>query len=312
MGPGCPKVLIILPLCVILCSAPLLSMPGGAAGPYSAESILGFARRLYADGEYYRAHVELMRLESYYPGYLDPGSRHITGLHLLMRGGRYEDVLGCSRPSPAGPALCIDGIYRADAALFLGRYADAVALSGGAGNCPGLLAPYRWKRSFIATLMRGDMVGARRMLDISEFPSDSAETSEEEKEKFCLMIKWAERQQEAMTHPSLALFAGAVPGLGYAVAGNRPTGVVAFIVVTVFSALTVAAFRTDNAPLGLVLGASSLFFYGGSIVGGYLEAGRHNESLTKTLRDTLVMDSGLDRDLDVMFEKYSFRRKALE
>jgi len=306
MGPGRPQVLILLSLSVILCSAPLSLLRGGPAeDPYSAESILGFARRLHAEQEYYRSYVELMRLESYHPGHLDPGSLHVTGLHLLMRGGRYGDVLGYPRPSSSGTAACVDGIYRADAALLLGRYAEAAGLPGEAGRCQGSLAFYRWKRIFIAGLMGGDMEGARGLLNGAAFPADS----EEREEKYRLMINWAERQHEAMTSPSLALFAGTVPGLGYAVAGNRPTGVVALIVVSVFSALTVAAFHTDNAPLGLVLGASSFFFYGGSIAGGYLEARRNNERLMKTLGDTLVMDSGLDGDRDGLFEKYSFRRK---
>jgi hypothetical protein len=46
--------------------------------------------------------------------------------------------------------------------------------------------------------------------------------------------------------------------------------------ISVFSAITVASFRTDNQPLGILTGAVTLFFLRREHAGGYMESRRHN------------------------------------
>ncbi|MBP7585349.1 MAG: hypothetical protein KBA61_15010, partial [Spirochaetes bacterium] len=198
----------------------------------------------------------------------------------------------------------LDGIFRADAALSLSRLDGVPGILGDAGPC-GELARYRWKRLFVGSLLANDVKGAGVLLNEEAFPADI----EGGKERFQAMISWSQKRYDTMADPSLALFAGAVPGLGYAVAGNRPTGVVALIVVTVFSSLTVAAFRTDNAPLGIVLGSAATFFYGGSVLGGYLEAKKQNRLVLEGIREGIIDDAGLEDDRDRLFERYGLRRR---
>lgn len=307
MRPGRPHALSYLILAFILCAAPFA--PGGRAAaddPYSPEAVLGFTRHLVVHHEFYRAYVELQRLSVYSPGYIDPSSHHISSLHLLLKGKRFEEVLGQNPVQGTPDALCLDGIYRADAALSLSRYQMVSGVLGsGNGQCKGSLEKYRWKRLFVASLLMNDTKAAEELLKDAAFPRDIDGGSD----RFRAMISWSEKQRESMTDPRLALFAGAVPGLGYAVAGNKPTGVVALIVVTVFSSLTVAAFKTDNAPLGVVLGAASTFFYGGSILGGYLTAKQQNRLIAEGIREGLLDDAGLEDDRDRLFEKYGLQRK---
>ncbi len=291
-------------LSVILCAEPFARIGRAAEGPYSPESILSFTRHLVSSHEFYRAHAELQRLSSFSPGYLDPASLHISSLHLLIKGRRFEEALGSAPVADSGTARCLDGIFRADAALSLTRLEGIPGLLGDADFC-GELAMFRWKRLFAGSLLANDQKGARALLDNGVFPADI----EGGKERFQAMISWSEKRYATMTDPSLALFAGAVPGLGYAVAGNRPTGVVALIVVTVFSSLTVAAFKTDNAPLGIVLGSAATFFYGGSVLGGYLEAKKQNRLVLEGIREGIIDDAGLEDDRDRLFERYGLRRR---
>ena len=242
----------------------------------------------------------------YSPGYIDPGSLQLSSHYLLIKGKQFDAVLENNTTPASTTAGCLDGIFRADAALSLSRFSLVPGILGpGTGNCPGPLSKYRWKRLFVSSLLQNNITAAAGILDDGAFPGDL----EGGRDKYRAMISWSEKRRADMADPRLALFAGVVPGLGYAVAGNRPTGVVAFIVVTVFSSLTVAAFKTDNAPLGVLLGAASTFFYGGSIMGGYLEAQRYNGHTAETLREGLMEDAGLEEDRDRLFEKYGLQRK---
>ena len=92
--------------------------------------------------------------------------------------------------------------------------------------------------------------------------------------------------------------------MGYAYAGNRQNGAIAFIVVSVFSALTYFSFRTDNAPLGFVFGATATVFYGGSMVGAYREALRYNRSIGERVRETVLDELHPARDRDEIFQRY--------
>jgi hypothetical protein len=307
MGQGRSHALSLLIFSFILCAAPLAPDGRAHAGdPYSPESILGFTRHLISRHEYYRAYVELQRLSAYSPGYIDPGSMQISSRYLLIKGKRFESLLDNS-PVPGGTAAgCVDGIFSADAALSLSRFSLVPgALGSGSGICTGPLSKFRWKRLFVSSLLQNDITAAEGLLEDDAFPADL----DGGRDRFRAMISWSEKRRADMADPRLALFAGVVPGLGYAVAGNRPTGVVALIVVTVFSSLTVAAFKTDNAPLGVVLGAASTFFYGGSMLGGYLEAQRNNGLAAEALREGLMDDCGLEDDRDRLFEKYGLQRK---
>lgn len=294
-------VLLFLGAFLVLCLLAGKSAPGQE--PYSAQSLLGFIGHLYKNQEYYRAFVELERLESYWPGYLDPGRMHVARMHLLMKGKRYDDVLKENMKVP--PFACADAIFHHD--VFLYRHSLSAAPAGAGetgGKCDEFFSPFFWKRKFLSAAIRGDSKEASRMLSESVLPRELSG----EKEKFFSIAEKVHLQRADMREPYVALFAGVVPGLGYYYGGNKPTGVLACIVIGVFSSLAIAAFKTDNAPIGIVLGSASGFFYGGSILGGYMTAKRHNEQIEKNLLRDAVEDAGLEADRDVIYEKFGLPR----
>ncbi len=274
-----------------------------AQEPYSPESLLGFVRHLYKNQEYYRAFVELERLEAYWPGYLEPGRMHVARMSLLMKGRRYDDVL--KEKMNESSIACADSIFHFDALLhlqgsrLLSDFADKTS-----GSCDAFFSPFLWKRKFVSAVIRGDEREAMQMLSESVFPKELSR----EKEKFFGIAERALWQRADMRDPYVALFAGAVPGLGYYYGGNKPTGVLAFIVVGIFSSLTVAAFKTDNTPIAIVLGSAASFFYGGSILGGYMIAKRYNMQAEKNLFQNAIEDAGLEADRDMIYEKYGLPR----
>lgn len=272
--------------------------------PYSPDSLLGFIQHLYKNQEYYRAFVELERLEAYWPGHLEAGRVHVARMAFLMKGNKYDEVLKENKMKEA-PFACADTIFRFDARLYLSSIipsADCAIESG--GRCDDFFGPFFWKREFVSAVVRGDEKAALHILSESIFP----EVLSEQKEKYRSIAEKAHLQREHMRDPYVALFAGLIPGLGYYTAGNKSTGVLACIVVGVFSALTVAAFKTDNAPIGIVLGSVTGFFYGGSILGGYMTAKRNNAQVEKNLLRTVIEDASLEADRDMIFEKFGLPR----
>ena len=272
-----------------------------AEDPYTPQSLLGFIRHLYKNQEYYRAFVELERLDAYWPGYLDPGRLHIARINFLMKSRRYDDVVK-EQKAKNYPFACASEIFYRDAELHLVRW-GAVINKINIEKCEDFCF-FFWKRDFISAILRGDEKEARMMLSESIFPK----TFPEEKEKFNGILERAHLWRQDMRDPYLALFAGVIPGLGYISGGNKPTGVLAFIVIGVFSSLAAAAYKTENRPIGICLGTVAGFFYGGSILGGYMTAKRHNAQIEKIIRQNAIEDAELEKDREVIFEKYGLPR----
>lgn len=295
------SILSIIGAVIVACFISGKSAP--AQEPYSPESLLDFISHLYKNQEYYRAFVELERLEAYWPGYLNSGKMHVTRMSLLMKGRRYNAVLKEKMETP--PFACVDSIFHYDALLYLHSSRPAIASVDKSGAiCEDFFSPFLWKRKFVSVVIRGDVKEAERMLSESVFPKEFSG----EKEKFLGIAEKALQYRAGIRDPYVALFAGMVPGLGYYYGGNKPTGVLAFIVIGVFSSLAVIAFKTDNAPIGIVLGSATGFFYGGSILGGYMTAKRYNEQAEKNLLQNVVEDAGLEMDRDIIYEKYGLPR----
>lgn len=97
--------------------------------------------------------------------------------------------------------------------------------------------------------------------------------------KFDDILLYSKENRDSIKNVKLSLLLGIIPGCGYVYSGNTATGVVAFLVVSVFSALTYFSFKTDNKPVGIFLGAAATFFYAGSVMGGYLSTHRSKEIL---------------------------------
>lgn len=286
-------------LLFLLLSAPVTAEERRAA--YGPGEILGFARHLASNGEYFRAFTELSRLKSYYPGYLDPSVLRISELYLLYGGGRYDAILALPPPGD-GTDACANAVFAADSAFALGDYERALQLSSIAPDTrrdpfPGVAL---CKRAFMSMLLLGRIDDAARF----ECPYETPAGKAFDPGAHSGVVSYARGAFADLRSPAAALALGTVPGLGYAYAGNRQNGAIAFIVVGVFSALTYFSFRTDNAPLGFVFGATATVFYGGSMVGAYREALRYNRSIGERVRETVLDELHPASDRDEIFQRY--------
>lgn len=294
----CYRVACAAALLLLFPSAPATAEERSAYGP---REILGFARHLAAGGEYFRAYTELSRLKSYYPGYLDAAVLRISELYLLYGGGRYEAILALPPPGD-GTVVCAGAVFAADSAFALGDYEGALQLSRTApgAECDPLLGAALCRRTFMSMVLLGRVDDAARLECPYRVPAGKTFDSGAHSG----LLSYAHGAWADLRSPAAALALGAVPGLGYAYAGNRQNGVLAFIVVSAFSALTYFSFRTDNAPLGLVFGVAATVFYGGSMVGAYREALRYNRSIDERMRITVMEELHPARDRDEIFQKY--------
>ncbi len=289
---------------LVLCAS--VAPGAGAAtvplkGEYSAEAVLGFARQLARSGEYFRAYTELSRLKSYYPGHVEEARLRLSELYLLYGGGRYGAILAMVRASGT-VVSCADRIFSADAAIALGEYGRSLDASTAlpAEGCGPFIDSALRRRAFISLVLLNRIEEAKRL----ESPKPPLSDGGFDPAAHAELAKYAHDGFSARRSPCTALGLGAVPGMGYAYAGNRQNGIIAFIVVSTFSALTYFSFRTDNAPLGFVFGATAAVFYGGSIVGAYRETLRYNRSIEDRIRESVYEELRPGDDREEIFRRY--------
>lgn len=268
---------------------------------YSQHAILGFTRHLIAKKEYYRAHAELMRLRSYYPGAVPAERAYATELFLLLYGGRYGEL---NRLSPPGDhtSRCVDAIFKSDSRLAAGEYGKAlsVAVEGRGAPCTVDLAPLLGKRAFASALLAGSFESAERMAGegLLTLPGEF------EGSRYARLLASARRDHSMHKDPVCAAALGLVPGLGYAYAGNMPTGIIAFIAFSALGALAAGAYLTDNKPLAFFFGLGATLVYGGSALGGYRQALRYNEAYSRERRERLSRELDFDSDRQMILREY--------
>ncbi len=281
--------------------------PASGAAPeplkneYSARAILGFARDLARRGEYFRAYSELSRLKSYYPGHVDDERLALSELYLLYGGGRFAAVLEAVR-STGGGDRCPGRVFAADAAIALGEYERSLDICLGmpADGCAPFVVSALRRRAFMSHLLLNRIEEAKRL----EYPQGPSDGGGFDPAVYAALAEHAREGFAGRRSPCTALALGAVPGMGYAYAGNTQNGVIAFVVISAFSALTYFSFRTDNAPLGFVFGATAAVFYGGSIVGAYRETLRYNRSIEERTCESAYEELRPGDDRDEIFRRY--------
>ena len=267
-----------------------------AAGEYDPDQILTFTRYLIGRQEYYRALVELKRLDSYHPGFLPSPAFHVTELYLLSKGKQYPDILGA--PLPAGdPVLSAAGlVFKIDAAIGAadGPRFNALVASWHYGADP-FFDRCITKRRLYASLVSGKFNEASGMCGPPEAPEYGACRE---------LIGWARTGLPGERKPWLAAVLGLVPGAGYLYSGEIATGIFAFLLIAADAVLTYFAFRTRNDVIGYFSGAVGGLLYAGSIAGGYFAARRYNEKRFDTAGRSLSGRLKLEVDRDEIFNRY--------
>lgn len=269
-------------ICIFLC-IPAHAVDGDgydATQPvYDYNRVHGFMNHLFRMGEYSRARDELYRIKSLYPALVPEDRFRVTETHFLFKEGMYEEVL----KSEGEPPLL--GLYRFDSLVALGRMEESEkVIRRDFGNITG---PWR------------EMVKRRQLL--SELLNDRtvATTAAEagmQGEDIKRIIEYTRSEKLKRKNPWMGTGLSVLPGCGYIYADQALTGIVACIVISGLSVLTYYAFRTDNRPAGVVFGAAAVFFYGGSMVGGYRDTLRYNHGIDDKCRRYLDTKLALEND----------------
>ncbi len=92
-----------------------------------------------------------------------------------------------------------------------------------------------------------------------------------------------EGEQAAWKSPKKASFLNIIPGIGYWYAGHKQTAVASFIVNTVFIGATIQAFKTNQNILGGFLSLFSISWYAGNIYGAVKATQRYNDNLQEKI-----------------------------
>ncbi len=299
-GPGkTKKSLVAGASCVIAILFILAAVNAYAADDqadqYSPDKILSFTEYLIEKGEYFRAWTELRRLESYYPGYISSEKFDVTALYLMYKGKRYDEIIhstagketGCAAGSP-------QGVIIADSLILLGDYSSArLEIEKYSASCADSMLCDAWsRRKAYISLVTGEIY------------SDGTAALKPELSGYRELVEYRNRMHDALKSPALAALLGIVPGCGYIYAGDEGTGFVAMTVIGVFGAVTYGSYQNGIEPLAIIAGAVTLFFYGGNIAGGYIEAKKYNGTIDNVIEKKSRNALGLDEDIDRIYIRF--------
>ncbi len=265
---------------------------------YSPDKISGFAKHLIRKKEYYRASVELDRLNSYYPDFLTPSVYNISRLYLYSRSLRHDLLLEFvkkEKPYDSGYIIAFDSAISMNrfetAAEFLEKFSDSTFYSANTAS----FAPLLNKRQFAFYLMEDRDVDALQIMK---------KAGSKEFRLYNELMNCYIESKEERKNQWIALGLGFVPGMGYLYAGSQMTGVVALTVTAISFVTSFFAFKTGNTATGLVVGSIGAFFYTGNILGGYLEARRYNRINSERLKSRLMSDLNMGRDIEMIYDRY--------
>lgn len=258
---------------------------------FTPEKISSFSCYLIGRGEYYRAYVELLRLKSYYPSFLSPSVFDLTANYLYYKSKKYEDLLGFDPSKTHDDVFIPVSLFRIDSMIKLGKYEEAeselINLYGRSGSAG--YSEYLKKRSAYLSI-----------INYHDNQTDYKEKFKDYQELFA----YSEDIYSRRKNPYIGALAGIFPGMGFVYAGERGTGIVSMIIIFAGSAVSYTSYKDGWDSLAVISGAITFFFYGGSILGGYMQSKRYNDSLTQTLELRLNRELMPERDLEEIYIKF--------
>jgi len=262
---------------------------------FTPEKISSFVCSLIDNGEYYRAYVELLRLNSFYPSYMNKQVYDVTANYLFYKSKKYHDLL---KLDYGQKDLYIPvSLFRIDSLIRLDKKdkAESELLKLYKSGTREEFIPYLKKRKLYLAVLNNKQ-------DDPEFSDDTVAYEE-------LFIFSKDIHQKQKT-PAIGMLAGIMPGMGYIYAGETGTGIVSMIVIGAGCAVTYAAYRNGPQPLAVISGLITFFFYGGSIAGGYMQTVKYNSRLMETLELRLDRELMPEKDLDEIYFKFGLSSNA--
>ncbi len=259
---------------------------------FTPEKISSFTCSLIGSGEYYRAYVELLRLNSYYPEFIKTSVYSVTSNYLFYKSKNYSDLLKLDFPEKEHDVFIPVSLFRVDSLIKLNRKNDAESLLAelyGRGDSRDYY-DYLNKRRVYLSLVSGR--------------GKSDNKTEKEFSGYSELSDYSESIYESRKNPYLGALAGILPGAGYIYAGEKGTGITAMIVIGAGSAVSYGAYRSSFDSLAVISGVVTFFFYGGSIAGGYMQSVKYNDRLMDTLEMRLNRELMPERDLEEIYFKF--------
>lgn len=258
---------------------------------FTPGKISSFTCSLIEGGEYYRAYVELLRLNSYYPSFLHQSVYDITSNYLFYKSRNYNDIIEFDFTKTADDVFIPVSLFRIDSLNKLNRHYEAKAeldklqLRGDSKN----YSDYLVKRDFYLEVL----TNKRRDNSLNnKYP------------EFNELFEFSKSIYQSRKNPYIGAMAGVIPGMGYVYAGEKGTGIVSMIVIGAGSAVSYASYRNGVESLAAISGVITFFFYGGSIAGGYMQSVKYNDRLMDTLEVRLNRELMLERDLEEVYFKF--------
>lgn len=270
-----------------------LASPDKDFGP---EKISGFISFLILEREYYRASVEVERLKSYYPDYLNHNTYTATINYLMFKGAAYKSILDSDNEEAVDgtDANSIFFFFKIDSLIKLNKYEEAENLIPDSGI---LSDPFfnniLQKREIYLSLMNNPYSGEMRSKSVMH--------------EYQEVLDFSAYIHNQKKNPWKGMAAGLIPGMGYIYAGETGTGITAMIVMGLGVAVAALGFSQGMEPLGIVSGTVTGLFYGGSIIGGYRETVRYNRGLMERLDLRLQKDLDFNRDIDEIFVRFGLK-----
>jgi len=258
---------------------------------FTPDKISSFVCSLIGNREYYRAYVELLRMNSYYPSFLDASVFDITSNYLFYKSKRYNEITGFDASKIRDDFFIPMSLFRIDSLIKLDKKEEAeselIKLYGRTDS--ENYSDYLKKRSVYFSIINNKD---------SKTEFNNKFTGYEE------LFVYSGDVYEQRKNPFLGALVGIIPGMGYTYAGEGGTGIVALIVIGAGSAVTYASYSNGLDSLAIISGVITFFFYGGSIAGGYMQTVKYNDRLMETLEMRLDRELMPERDLDEIYFKF--------
>lgn len=278
---------------------------------YKQNNILNFAKDLISQSEYYRAFVEIKRLNSFYPGFLSEIKIFTTESYLYFQSKKYDVILGKGDTGALTPFRnpekknklieYIDKIFKFDSFINLESNNISEMLLNFLPCEIKDFNHYFFKRELYWSLVKKKYNLLKKIY--KKYPGI-------ESDEYKNIINFAKSETGRYRSPALATILGLVPGLGYIYAGEIGTGIVSFLMISVCTVITYFAVTTGNEAIGVMVGAVGTFFYAGSMAGGYFAAKRYNRKINSYRDEFLKDELNFSKDRESIFEKYGIGTNA--
>ncbi len=246
----------------------------------SEKNIIGFINYLYEDGEYQRAIFELDRYDFFYSDY-SVNSEITRMLCMNKLGTSLVNTLYLKNENLVHEILYLDSI-NAEKSVY--------------GKSFNLEAKEKkdeqiyYKRIFLNRLLVNDFTSAEEMLIKNNLNY--------------VDFKEIDKNYNKFKSPYAGMIFGIFPGGGYIYAGNARTGFTALSVIGICFAASYFAAEYDSPAVAIASGTVGSLFYGGSILGGYLESKRYNKELQNEILKFVENKYEFESDRNYIFKNY--------